>query len=298
MYPWFVRTWLQNVITAKLREKAADAVRDQLHAASEAESGPEPDEAPRPCDVGLVFALETESGCLEDLLEGMLAIRGHGFVARQGGLKGRHVVVIRSSGGRKAAAEATEVLALGHQPKWIISAGFAGALTPDLQRHDIVLADSLVDTAGNRLALDLKVDPASLAQTPRVHVGRLLTADRMIALADEKRSLGQQHEALAVDMESFAVAEVCRRLQTRFLAVRIISDPVDEQLPRDVERLIHQKTYAGRFGAALGTIFNRPSSVKDMLRLKENALVASDRLAKFLASMIEQLVPPPPTKRT
>lgn len=297
MYPWFVRNWLQNLVADKLRAKAEEVMRDQLHAASEPNGEEGPAEAPKPCDVGLVFALETESGCLEDLLEGMLAIRGHGFVARQGGLKGRHVVVIRSSGGRKAAAEATETLVLGHQPKWVISAGFAGALVPELHRHDIVLADSLVDTAGNRLALDLKVDPASLAQMPRVHVGRLLTADRMIASPDEKRSLGQRHGALAVDMESFAVAEVCRRLQTRFLAVRIISDPANEQLPRDVEHLIHQKTYAGRFGAALGTIVNRPSSLKDMLRLKENALVASDRLANFLASTIEQLVPPPPTKR-
>ena len=90
-------------------------------------------------------------------------------------------------------------------------------------------------------------------------------------------------------MESYAVAEVCQKTQTRFLAIRIISDPVEEQLPRDVERLIRQKTYAGRFGAALGTILNRPSSVKDMLRLKENALVASDRLARFLASTIAQL---------
>jgi adenosylhomocysteine nucleosidase len=123
------------------------------------------------------------------------------------------------------------------------------------------------------------------------HVGRLLTMDKMVCLPEEKRALGQQYDALAVDMEPCAVAEACQRAGARFLVIRIISDPVDEQLPRDVERLISQKPPATRFGAALGTIFHRPSSLKDMLRLKENALVASDRLAKFLASAIQQLVP-------
>ncbi len=294
MYPWLLRNWLRKVATDKLREKAEEVVRHQLHASPEAAGENEPAESPCPCDVGVVFALEIESGGLEDLLDGLIAIRGQDFVARQGGLKGRNVVVVRSSGGRQAAATATELLLLGHRPKWVISAGFAGALRPELRRHDIVMADRLVDTAGHQLSLDLRVDPAALAQTPGVHVGRLLTVDRMVCLPDEKRTLGQQHEALAVDMESFAVAEVCRQSQTRFLAIRVISDPVEEQLPRDVERLINQKTYAARFGAALGTVFNRPSSVKDLWRLRENALVASDRLAQFLASTITQLVPPPP----
>lgn len=289
MYQWLLRNWLRNAAAERLREKAGEVVREQLQVGAEAGAEEEAEESPRPSDVGLVFALEIESGGLEDLLNGQIAIRGKKFVVRQGGLKGRNVVVIRSSGGRRAAAEATETLILGHRPTWVISAGFAGALQPELCRHDLVMADSLVDTAGHQLSVDLRVDPASLARTPGVHVGRLLTADRMVCLPEEKRALGQQHQALAVDMESYAVAEVCQKTQTRFLAIRIISDPVEEQLPRDVERLIRQKTYAGRFGAALGTILNRPSSVKDMLRLKENALVASDRLARFLASTIAQL---------
>jgi adenosylhomocysteine nucleosidase len=76
--------------------------------------------------------------------------------------------------------------------------------------------------------------------------------------------------------------------------VRIISDAVDDELPADVERLARQKTRAGQFGAATGAIFRRPSSVKDMLRLKEYSLVASDRLAKFLSGMITQLIPATP----
>ena len=63
-----------------------------------------------------------------------------------------------------------------------------------------------------------------------------------------------------------------------------------------LDRLSKQKTHTARLGAAFGTIWNRPSSIKDMLALKEHALMGSDHLGKFLASMIEQLVPLPPTK--
>lgn len=296
MYRWLLRNWLQKTAAQRVRDKVADLAREQLAAAAEPSCEDEPSRAERPCDVGVVFALEIESGGLEDLMEGVLLIKGQDFVVRQGGLKGRHVVLIRSSGGRQAAGRAAEALLLGHRPRWVISAGFAGALKPELCRFDLLMADSLVDPAGNRLSIDLKVDPRSLQQTPGVHVGRLLTSDHLVCLPEEKRSLGEKYDALAVDMESFAVADVCRQAQVRFLAIRIISDPLDEQLPRDLERLLRQKTYAARFGAAVATVFNRPGSLKDMLRLKENALVASDRLAKFLAATIERLVPLPPAK--
>ena len=284
--------WLQNAARAKLQERVAEAVRDQVQgAAAPDEAAP----AERPCDVGIVFALGIELGSMEDRLDGVIVTHGGGFVARQGGLKGRHIVLLESGVGREAARHGTEALLLGHHPKYVISAGFAGGLTEDLKRGDVVMADSLMDESGRSLAIDLKVSPESLAGTPGVHVGRILTVDRIVHTTAEKKALGEQHQALAVDMESLAVAEVCSREKARFLAVRIISDAWDDQLPADVDRLLRRKSTVGRLGAAVGAIVNRPSSVKDMLKLKEDALVFSDRLAKFLSSMIVQLVAKPPS---
>jgi adenosylhomocysteine nucleosidase len=90
-------------------------------------------------------------------------------------------------------------------------------------------------------------------------------------------------------METLAVARVCQAEKVRFLAIRAISDSVDQELPRDVDRLVKKKTLAGRLGAAAGAIVNRPSSIKDMWQLKEDALVASSRLATFLAGIVPQL---------
>ena len=94
--------------------------------------------------------------------------------------------------------------------------------------------------------------------------------------------LFQRYGALAADMETFAVAEVCRQRGVPFASIRVVNDTSDETLPRDVEHLLAQKTGAAQLGAALGAIWRRPASAKDMYQLRENALVASGRLAKFL----------------
>jgi adenosylhomocysteine nucleosidase len=239
-----------------------------------------------------VFALGIESGCFEDLLEGAVAIRGDRFGVREGGLHGRRVVVIVAGAGQDAARRATEVLIDGHAPQCVISAGFAGALCRDLPRGAILIADRVLGAQGEELPLDLPAGlPAKVVGQiagQEIRRGPLLTLDHVVRSPDERRVLFDRCGGLAVDMESFAVAEVCRRRQVPLLAIRVVSDPLDEQLPHEVAHLLAQKSKAGRLGAVLRAVWRRPASVKDMYRLAENALVASDRLARFLSALVEQ----------
>lgn len=283
------RLLLQNWIQQNLRQKVYEHVAKAGQSAAEFSDGPAP--PPGPCDVGLVFALGIESGGLEDLLNAVIVTRGKKFLAREGTLQGRRLVLALSGVGRRNAKRATRMLLAGHRPAWVISAGFSGALQPGLKRGDIVMADSLVEPGGGRLAIDVRIDQQTLSSTPGLHVGRLLTVDKIVAESSEKQRLGQKYDALAVDMESWAVAEVCSQEHVRFLAVRVISDTLEEDLPRDLGPLIARQTMAGKVGALTGALWRRPSSFKDMLRLRERALVASDRLAKFLSGVIVQLVP-------
>ena len=285
---WLIGNYARNLARQKIREKVVEVARQEFAGVTKKSPAAQAEED-WTCDVALVFALGVEAGGLEDLLADTVTVRAAGFVLRRGRLGGRSVAVVQSGLGRSAAAGATRALVEGHRPKWVLSAGFAGGLTDDLKRFDVLMADSLVDVSGDRLSIDLNVDPESLAATPGVHVGPLLTVDRIVRLPSEKRELGAKHQAKAVDMETFAVAEVCRDLQTRLLSVRIIIDAVDDELPADLRRLVEQKTSVRKLGAVAGAVWNRPAAVKDMLKLKEDALVATDRLAKFLASMIEQL---------
>jgi adenosylhomocysteine nucleosidase len=122
-----------------------------------------------------------------------------------------------------------------------------------------------------------------------LHVGRLLTVDRLIRHPDERRKLHADHAALACDMETFAVAQACRDAGTRLLSVRIISDAIDDELPREIEHLLSQTTLAGKIGAAAGAVMHRWGAAKDLWNLREDALKASDRLAKFLRGVVTQL---------
>lgn len=288
-----LRSWLIGAAKRKARQKAVEAAREHLQNAAEKPSGGRSGRRLPPCQLGVVFALGIEAGGLEDLLEAVITTRGDGLVVHQGQLRGRDLTLIRSGTGRRRAAKATDALIRGHRPERVLAAGLAGGLSPEVKRHDILVVDRVADTAGNELAIDPQFDPAGLGAAPGVHVGRLLTADRIIRRPSEKRSLFRQYDALAVDMESYAVAEVCRRHGVPFLAVRAISDAVDDELPREVRKLLAQSTTAAQLGAAASSLWKRPSSLKDIYKLKENALLASDRLAKFLAGRISRLAPRP-----
>ncbi len=237
-------------------------------------------------DLGIVFALAMEAGCFVDTLSQVRVIRGDGFVVRQGRHGSREIVLVESGPGRRRAAKAAHALIDAYRPQLIVSAGFAGGLNRRAKRQDLVVATSLVNAEGGKVTLDPDALAPWLNEVQNLHRGRLLTCDRVVRLREEKQQLGCQHDALAVDMESFAVAEICRERAVDFLAIRAISDAVDDELPPDIGKLLAQKSFAGQLGAALGSVFRRPAAVKDLFNLHQNALASSDRLAKFLGKPI------------
>jgi nucleoside phosphorylase len=151
------------------------------------------------------------------------------------------------------------------------------------------MADSVANESREQFSVGIKLEPQVLAATKGLHVGRLLSVDRLIRQPAERRILHEEHDALACDMETISVARACQELNTRLLSVRIISDAVDDELPPEIEHLLSQKSIAGKLGAAAGAVFQRPSAAKDLWKLREDALKASDRLGKFLRGVLGQL---------
>ena len=281
----FLRSLLAGLLKREVQKRAsataAEAVRQ---AGEETVAAAAQDPSATECDVAVLMALDIEAGGLLDQMKSTVKTHGAGFTAYLGSLAQRRVVVAVTGPGGEAAERATGALIAGHSPKWVISAGFAGGLHDDLRRGDLLVANRILSPDGRRLTIDFQ-----MSETAGMHVGALLTVDHIIRTPEEKRSLGRQYEACAVDMETMAVAQHCRQAKQRFLAVRVISDAVDDHLPSDIEHLMRQKTKAGQAGAVAGALFRRPTSVKDMWRLKQNAITDSDRLASFLAELLPQL---------
>lgn len=241
------------------------------------------------CDVVVAFALPIEAGGLVDLTSDITTIRGTNFVERRGTLAEHQISIIETGVGMATAARATaDVIAL-RQPEWVISAGFAGSLRPEIKRGHLLMPNSVIDTDHRTLGINLQFDNDALHKSPSLHVGRLLTVDQIVRDPKHRIDLASQYDAMGVDMETWAVAETCRLEKVRFLSTRIVSDGADEKLPPQLEKLLDQPTTAARLGAAAGAVFRRPSIVKEMWQLKKNALLATDRLARFLTGVIEQL---------
>jgi adenosylhomocysteine nucleosidase len=242
--------------------------------------------------VGLLFALGLEARSLEYLLHGRERVCSEGLKVTRGALSGVRAVILRCGVGQREAARGAHALIARYRPDWIVSAGLAGGLQAGLAPGDLILADEILGQEGRRIA------PAALGQGcvaalgasgQRMHRGALLTVDRPICRAAEKRALGLAHGALAVDMESLAVAQACADSGTRLLSLRVISDAVDDELPHALEGWLARGSAVRRSGLALGRLIEHPSDLPELLALGRQARSAAGRLAQVLAQVVGRL---------
>jgi len=240
---------------------------------------------PAPADVGIVAAMPME---LSDLVTGLKKVYKYQSVAVPviEGEYGEKIVAIATGGmGRAAAARAAEVLIAGHRPRWLISAGFAGALNPAYGRNDLILPSQVIDREGGSFAAEAPENMGARVQHAK---GRLLTVDRVVLKVADKAELHRFYQADLVDMESSAVAAVCRDKMVPFVSIRVISDDAHSDLPDEI-RGVMNPSGVYRVGAALRSIWRRPSSAKDFWTLYEHSIEAADRLSKFVIRCLDDL---------
>ena len=117
-------------------------------------------------------------------------------------------------------------------------------------------------------------------------VGTLASVARPLFNSEEKRVLGRTLNALAVDMESAAVARVAAEHGRAFFALRAISDTVDENLPSEVSDFLDE-TGEVRSGKVLKFAFHGPKNVRELWKLKRH----SDQAALALQGAWKAVLP-------
>ncbi|HWL11068.1 MAG TPA: 5'-methylthioadenosine nucleosidase [Planctomicrobium sp.] len=236
--------------------------------------------------IGIVCALHLEVAPFLAKVKQFRTESGNGFHFRGCRWNGTQICLVEGGTGYTRARQATQALIDAFQPPYVLSVGFSGGLVPSLKKGDIVVADGVTSADGKtRLEIDIK-----MPQNPAhgLHVGHICTTDHIVRLVKEKEELASSTGAIAVDMESLGVAQVCQERSTKFLAVRVISDDLSTDLPPEVLALLGPKGSV-RAGALFGSILKRPGCVKDLWGLRENAQLAAERLGQFLPGIIEQL---------
>jgi adenosylhomocysteine nucleosidase len=222
----------------------------------------------------------------------------------EGTLAGLPVVLLALGVGNECARIAAETTFRTYRPDLIISTGFGGGLSPNLNTGDIVIGNEVLEVleehgddyfcrsiqANPRLP-QIQIEPARTS----IHQGRIVTTSEMMLKASFKKLLGQRTGALTVDMETSAVAAVAVRHQTPFLAIRCISDTVDETLPAEVnDFFVVGQIQPGRiFRACL----RRPRLIVDLARLGRRASVAGRNLGRFMELALPQIPLPALTAR-
>jgi 4-hydroxy-3-methylbut-2-enyl diphosphate reductase len=131
----------------------------------------------------------------------------------------------------KAGASAKRLADQAGQADAVAVAGLGGGLGAGLSPGDLVVADRLVDTEGNELAR-LTSAPLLAGELRRAglraRTGTVASADHIVTGPERNRLAGLG--ALAVDMESTAVAPEVMGTKRPFAVLRAISDTAQSEL--------------------------------------------------------------------
>jgi nucleoside phosphorylase len=110
-----------------------------------------------------------------------------------------------------------------HRPDVMICSGLAGALRPDILIGDLIVQSTDPD-------LIAIAEQGLKGSGQRYHVGPLVTVASPVLTPQARRDLAARSQAIAVDMESQTIAALCRPLGIRCLAMKGVSDAIDDDL--------------------------------------------------------------------
>jgi adenosylhomocysteine nucleosidase len=202
---------------------------------------------------------------------------------------GHEVVAVLSRIGKVAAATTATTLIERFGVKRMVFTGVAGGLAPHVNVGDVVVAREFIQhdmdasplfprhevplTGMTRFAADAVLSEALATAAPlamqdmlatlpqtewlnldlsnaQLHQGLIASGDRFVSKTVESQALQRElPDALAVEMECAAMAQVCHDYDVPLAAVRTISDRADDAAHVDFPRFI--QSIASRYSVAV-----------------------------------------------
>ena len=252
----------------------------------------------------------------------------------QGSYQGRDVVLAKMTMGKVNAAMAAQSLIDLFDVAPLIFSGTAGAVAPGVEIGDVVVgarvvphdagvylseglkfcgvmasdgqgrqgwvrafqADSHLVQAALSAGEDLLWPRGSRKRAPAVRVGTIVTGDQVVFSQEKKEWLHRTFEALAVEMEGAAVAQVAAANGRPWLVVRAISDQADASTGFDFIPLLdyidEPRSRWDRirgWGRKLWYLLSNPSIAPRQMRIRRNAHLAAENAARLVEATIDQL---------
>src|SRR5713101_3054980 len=182
--------------------------------------------------IAITFALPAESQEFLRSLSNKSRGDRDGILTIRGKVDDRAIEVFHTGVGESVCRErvekflsATGRIRRGEQDQhfdYLISAGFAGALTDQLQLGDLLLAKNFST---------VRPDENFFLSTLPIQIADLLTVPALIDSREERNKLALASGAVAVDMETEFIARACAAHGIPVLSLRVLSDTPRELFP-------------------------------------------------------------------
>jgi len=195
--------------------------------------------------IGIIGAMQQEVAILKELIDIKKVEKIMHVEFTVGTLHGKEVVLLESGIGKVNVAIATTLLLEKFDINYVINTGSAGGIKADGEVGDVVISESVayhdVDVTGfgyvwgqvpglpaafdSNAALVKKVEGALESASVRHFKGQIVTGDTFVNRPEQMDQIKENFSnAVALEMEAAAVAQVCYIAKVPFVVVRALSD--------------------------------------------------------------------------
>ncbi|MBI2027419.1 MAG: hypothetical protein HYS98_06430 [Deltaproteobacteria bacterium] len=121
------------------------------------------------------------------------------------------------------------------RPSCIIITGFCGATQEELQTADLIVS-RFIRLDKYKVEKTFKcheslLQHAKTFKTDRLFFGTTLTTPEPVLRSNDKKILGHNNRCIAINMESYAIAQVAEEEKIPYIEIRSVLDPVHQNLP-------------------------------------------------------------------
>lgn len=197
--------------------------------------------------IGLIFAMKEE---LEESLKKMTFKEEHrvyDLIIYECEIYNKKCFLIESGIGKVNSARATQVLIDSMKVDCIINVGVAGSISKKVKKCDVVIAKDLVQHDYDLTSFDyekgvipnvgkfIKCDEDLLKLSKKISTssnvfwGTIASGDIFVSENKMGEKINSKFNALCVEMEGAAIAQVCYLCKIPFIVIRAISDSPYEE---------------------------------------------------------------------
>ena len=207
----------------------------------------------------------------------------------------RECVLVQCGIGLKRATEATHALTAATKPQLLVSFGVAGAVQNDLRVGDVVfvqaacLLDNGLPGQVQPLALWCAAAQQATTQALQPRGARCVTGTAITTPGSQSVHLQPKQLAQPVlEMETMGVARVAAEQAIPLLALRAVSDIVDDAVAFDLGEFFDADSNL-RPGKIARAILRRPHILPQFLRLARNTDRAAENAAIALVAALRSV---------